>query len=329
MKKALVTGGCGFVGSHLVEELIQRGKEVVVLDDLSSGRKENLEGLDCKFIKRDIRLDLGPRFHDMEFDEIYHLAAIVGVKRVIDNPIKCANVGVGGIRRVIEHSVNYSCRLFTASTSQLYGINAGICGESQQISLGRTLVWTYAAAKALDEYLALAAHKMHNLQVTVGRFFNIIGSRQGLSSGHVLPTFINQALQDLPITVYGKGSQIRSFLYVKDATKAIVDLMETDKSIGEIYNIGTGKGISIIQLAEIVKETLGSKSEIVFVPYEKAYSGSYDDVRWRVAEIGKIKSVIDFEPSEDIQKMILDIVASDTWDRGFDTVYHLEDKEEK
>ena len=331
MKKALISGGAGFLGSWLCQELINRGRELIVLDDLSAGKLENIQdGIDAgkiKFIKRDVRKWNRVLPLVEECEEVYHLAAIVGVRRVIKDPINCVEVGVRGARNVIEASMLYNRRLFISSTSQVYGISGGICSESQSLSLGKTLVWSYACAKALDEYLALASHKMYNLQVTIGRFFNIIGPRQGLASSHVLPTFINQALQDLPITVYGKGSQIRSFLYVKDAVKAVVDLMETDKSIGEIYNIGTGKGISIVQLAEIVKETLNSKSEIVFVPYEEAYSGSYDDVRWRVAEVGKIKSIIDFNPSEDIQKMILDIVASETWDKGFDTVCHLGHKE--
>jgi UDP-glucose 4-epimerase len=323
--KALILGGAGFVGSHLCQELISRGREIIVLDDLSAGKLENIkEGIDedkIKFVKRDVRKwnKVAPLVE--EYEEVYHLAAIVGVKRVIKDPIKCVEVGVRGARNVIETSMMYNRRLFMASTSQVYGVNAGICGESQQISLGRTLVWTYAAAKALDEYLALAAYKMHGLRVTVGRFFNIIGTRQGLRSGHVLPTFVNQALKGEDITIYGTGRQIRSFLYVKEAVKAVVDLMETDKSIGEIYNIGTNVSYSIIQLAEIVKETLNSKSKITYVPYREAYQvNGYDDVNFRLAETTKIKSVIQFNPKKKLEDIILEIAVEMG---GFDTVYHL------
>jgi UDP-glucose 4-epimerase len=310
VKSALVTGGCGFQGSSLVRELMNRGREVVVMDDLSSGRLGNIENLNCGFYQADVTkieswLHLARNY---KVDEIYHLAAIVGVKRVLEDPIKCANVEIDGIRKVLDYSLRFDCRLFVSSTSSVYGRNAGICGEGQNIALGSSLVWTYASAKALSEYLVLTACRMNGLKATIGRFFNIIGVRQGLSSNHVLPSFIDKALRGEDIQIYGTGRQIRSFLYVKEAVKAVVDLMETDKSIGEIYNIGTNVSYSIIQLAEIVKETLNSKSKITYVPYREAYQvNGYDDVNFRLAETTKIKSVINFNPQKKIEDIILEI----------------------
>ena len=312
--KVLVTGGAGFIGSHLAEELLSRKNSVAIIDNLSTGSIKNIEHLknnrrfschvdtimNVKLMKKLIR----------ECDVIYHLAAAVGVKYIIDNPLESIKTNITGTEIILEYANKYGKKKsLLASTSEIYGKNMdGLRAfkETDDRVLGATTIprWSYSCTKALDEFLGLAYWREKKLPVVIARFFNTCGPRQTGRYGMVLPRFVKQALANRPITVYGDGTQTRCFSYVKDIVDAVISLMGCKKAVGEIFNVGNPVPISINDLARKVKNSTGSKSRIIRVPYERAYEKGFEDMKHRQPDITKIKRFIEFKPTVDIDGII-------------------------
>ncbi len=313
---SLITGGAGFIGSHLAETLVARGEEVIVLDDLSTGSVENIRhirahpSLHCFFESvRDRRL-LAELVD--ESDIVFHLAAAVGVRRIIESPVRTIETNVGGTELVLEAAAKKKKLVFVASTSEVYGKNANApFREDDDIVLGPTAKsrWSYATSKALDEFMALAYWKEKKLPVVVGRLFNTVGPRQTGRYGMVLPTFINQALEGAPITVFGTGKQSRCFGHVGEAVQAILRLVATDGAVGEVVNIGNDEEITIEDLARLVKQRTRSASPLQFVPYDEAYEPGFEDMARRVPSLEKLVRLAGFRPSTPLAAIIDNVVA--------------------
>jgi len=312
--KNLITGGAGFVGSNLAEELLRRNEEVVVIDNLSTGSVENIAHLKrqknfrCyidtimneKLIKRLIR----------DVDCVYHLAAAVGVKYVINNPLEAIETNVRGTEIVLELSNRLGKKkVLLTSTSEIYGkdrLNHRAFKEDDDRVLGPTTItrWSYSCTKALDEFLALAYWREKKLPIVIARLFNTCGPRQTGAYGMVIPRLVKQALMNQRMTVYGDGRQTRCFTYVSDVVSCLIKLMHHPKAVGEVFNIGNPKPITILELAQKIKKKIGSRSSIIFVPYEKAYNKGFEDMRHRESDITKIRRLINFEPKVDIDEML-------------------------
>lgn len=301
---ALITGGAGFVGSHLAEALVARGQRVTVLDDLSTGSVENLRGLRqnarvaCVFesmMNRGLLSELVD-----EADTIYHLAAAVGVRRIIESPVRTIETNIKGTELVLECAAKKGKPVFLASTSEVYGKNSRTpFREDDDIVLGASTRsrWSYATSKLLDEFLALAYFNEKKTPVVIGRLFNTVGPRQTGRYGMVLPTFVKQALEGAPLTVYGSGEQSRCFGFVGDVVEAMIRLMGCEKAFGEVVNIGNTDEITMLGLAELVRDRVGSRSEIVFVPYEQAYAPGFEDMMRRVPSVDKLQALVGFRPT--------------------------------
>lgn len=317
MKKALITGGAGFIGSHLAEALLRKKERVTIIDNLSTGSAENINHLKDNgdfsyYIDTIMNIDLMKRLV-RECDVIYHLAAAVGVKFIIDNPLESIKTNVRGTEIVLELANEFKKKAMVASTSEIYGKNMDgklSFKEDDDRVLGTTSIsrWSYSCTKALDEFLALAYYREKKLPVVIVRLFNTCGPRQTGRYGMVIPRFVRQALLNQPITVYGDGAQSRSFTYVDDAVKAIIGLAEHDRAVGEIFNIGNSKSISINELASLVKEKASSSSKIVHIPYEKAYEKGFEDMKYRQPDIRKIGELIGFKPTVGIDEMLDKII---------------------
>lgn len=311
----LVTGGAGFIGSHLTDMLLDDGNQVVVLDDLSTGNLENLKHCSEK-----------PGFHPVEgsildqdlvaslvekSDIVYHLAASVGVALVVDNLCETLDNNVRGTENIIKHANRCGGKkVVLASTSEIYGKSLDIpYKEDGDLVMGPTSVgrWGYACSKMLDELLALSYYKEHGLPVVILRFFNTVGPRQSGRYGMVLPRFVLQALQDKPITVHGDGTQSRCFTYVGDAVRAMVGISVLTQAEGQVFNLGSEREISINQLASTVKQTLNSGSPIVHVPYDAVFGTDFEDIHRRVPDISKIRRFIDFRADTQIEQIILEV----------------------
>lgn len=312
--RALVTGGAGFIGSHLCEALAARGDEVLVLDDLSTGRFENIEhieGLTCvvdSTLNREMVRDLV-----RDADVVYHLAATVGVQLVVDEPVKTILNNVGGTETVLEEACRYRRRLLITSTSEVYGKSAQeIFREEDDRVMGSTHLtrWGYAASKALDEFLALAYWHEKRHPLVIVRLFNTVGPRQTGRYGMVIPRFVRQALLNEPLTVYGDGQQSRCFTYVGDVVPALVTLMGRADLCGEVFNIGSAQRVTIEQLAKLIIARADSGSPIVYVPYDQAYGSGYEDMRHRAPCLDKIHQAIGYEPTTSLER-ILDLVIAD------------------
>ncbi len=315
--KALITGGAGFIGSHLCEELLGRRDEVTVIDDLSTGRRENIQHLEgnknFKFVygtilNREAMEDLVD-----ECDIVYHLAAAVGVKFIIDHPLKSMQTNVRGTEILLELASKGKKKVLFTSSSEIYGKKEnGLFKEEDDRVLGTTTIsrWSYSCTKALDEFLALAYYREKGLPVVIVRLFNTCGFRQTGRYGMVIPRFIRQALNGEPITVYGDGKQTRSFTYVTDAVKAMAELANHPKAVGEIFNLGSGEGITISGLAKKIKELSNSQSEIVYIPYEEAYQKGFEDMRHRVPDISKVRNLISYWPQVKLDDMLREIIES-------------------
>jgi len=312
--KILITGGAGFIGSHLAEALLGAGHSVAVIDNLSTGSMENIEAIrDRKgfsfYVDSIMNTSLMERLIG-EADSVFHLAAAVGVKYIIDNPLESIKTNVAGTEIVLDCANRQGHKkVIIASTSEVYGKNMdGLKAfrESDDRVLGTTTIprWSYSCTKALDEFLALAYYKEKKLPVVIVRLFNTCGPRQTGRYGMVLPRFIRQALTGRPITVYGDGTQTRCFTYVDDVIDALLALMGTDKAVGEIFNLGNPDSISIKDLAGKVKETTGSASRIINIPYEQAYEVGFEDMKHRQPDISKIKDLIGFDPKVPIDEII-------------------------
>lgn len=304
---SLVTGGAGFIGSHLTEALLKQGDEVFVVDNLSTGSFENIRHLKDNKNLRLIITDITdkPVLEPLvaQCDVIYHLAAAVGVKRIIEEPVETIETNILGTHTILSLAAKYNKKILISSSSEVYGKGNKVpFREDDDFVFGPTIKsrWSYACSKAMDEFLALAYFREKGLPVIIARLFNIIGPRQTGRYGMVVPTFIKQALEGEPITVYGDGKQTRSFAYVTDVIEAMIKLMNHPKCIGEIFNIGNDEEINITELASKVKEKTDSKSPIVYIPYDEAYEVGFEDMLRRAPDICKIKSLIGFEPSTDL-----------------------------
>ena len=297
--RALITGGAGFIGSHLAEALLDAGHEVEVVDDLSTGSMENIEHLKNRrgfqyVIDSVTNEDLLAEQTD-RCDVVFHLAAAVGVKLIVERPVHTIETNVHGTEVVLTQANKNSQKkklVIVASTSEVYGKSTEIpFREDADLRLGATWKhrWAYACSKALDEFLALAYWKEKKLPVIVVRLFNTVGPRQTGQYGMVVPNFVKQALAGQPITVFGDGSQSRSFTYVGDVVDALMRLVDEPKAVGEVFNVGNGQEISILGLAEKIKEMTGSQSEIVKVPYDQAYGAGFEDMPRRVPDITKLQ----------------------------------------
>ena len=314
--KILVTGGAGFIGSHLCERLILEGHNVVALDDFSTGRASNLTSLDSdnrfSLVEGTI-LDsktLNPLVDQADY--VFHLAAAVGVFNIINNPLACLLTNIRGTENVLEAAYVTGTPVFITSSSEVYGKNiSDSLKESDDRILGSpiTLRWSYSEAKAIDESLAYAYFIEKQLETRIVRFFNTVGPRQLGAYGMVVPRFVNAALKNEPITIYGDGNQTRCFAHVYDVIDAVIAIAFAKNTIGKVINIGNDFEISINNLAKKIVNEIESKSEIVYIPYEEAYGEGFEDMERRVPNIQLIKELVDWEPKRDLSNMIADISA--------------------
>jgi len=316
MTNYLITGGAGFIGSHLSEALLAGGHQVTIIDDLSTGKFENIEHLtDNPNFHFAIDTILNNNVLDRlasECDVIYHLAAAVGVRLVVEKPILTIETNFKGTEAVLKTALRYRAKVIITSTSEVYGKGDKLpFKEDDDVLFGPTVNsrWTYAGSKMMDEFLALAYWQEKGLPVVVCRLFNTIGPRQTGRYGMVVPRFVKQALTGEPITVYGDGEQRRSFTWVGDVVWALAQLAVTPKAVGEVYNLGQDKDISINELAELIKEMTDSSSEIKLIPYKEAYKEGFEDMRRRLPDISKIQSLIEYQHTKQLGD-ILDIVIA-------------------
>jgi UDP-glucose 4-epimerase len=312
--KILITGGAGFIGSHLTDRLVADGHQVTVLDNLATGRKENLaahlEGNTIKFVEGSILDLLLIENLVSETEYIFHLAAAVGVFNIVNHPLDSLLTNIRGTENVLEAAHKHSKPVFVTSSSEVYGKNVSdSLKESDDRILGApvTLRWSYSEAKAIDESLAYAYWVEKRLETRIVRFFNTVGPRQLGAYGMVVPRFVKSALNNEPITIYGSGEQTRCFGHVLDAVEAVVQIAFSENTIGKVINIGNNFEISINNLAKKVIEQTNSKSEVVYVAYEEAYGDGFEDMERRVPNIELIKSLVGWEPTRDLSKMITDI----------------------
>jgi nucleoside-diphosphate-sugar epimerase len=316
MTHFLITGGAGFIGSHLAEALLQRGDAVTVIDDLSTGRLENLLWLrsqsNFRFAIETITNETVMDRLVSECDAIVHLAAAVGVKLIVTDPVRTIETNVMGTEEVLRVARRYRRRVLLASTSEVYGKNEKVpFAEEDDSVFGSTTRsrWAYATSKALDEFLALAYQRSLGLPVLVARFFNTVGPRQRSRYGMVIPRFVRQALAGEPITVYGDGKQTRCFCNVRDVVAAVLGLLDEPKAVGQVFNIGSEEEISIRDLAERVRRLAGSTSKIVYVPYDQAYAQGFEDMQRRVPDITKIRAAIGWAPRVALDETIREVIA--------------------
>ena len=316
--KALVTGGAGFIGSHLAERLLKDGQEVVVVDNLSTGSLKNIEsfkeeaGFD--FIEGDIRNAELMNTLVEQCDVVFHLAAAVGVKLIADRPVHTIETNIGGTEVVLNVANKFGKKTLIASSSEVYGKNEAVpFSEDDDIVLGSTSMprWSYACSKAIDEFLALAFYQQYGLSVVIGRFFNTIGPRQTGRYGMVVPRFVQRALANEPVLIYGTGQQSRCFCYVEDVVDAAIGLMNCEEAAGEAYNIGSAEEITIESLADKIIEMTGSKSKKEFVSYEVAYGRPIEDMMRRLPSLERIKETIGWEPKTSLTEMLQVIIESE------------------
>ncbi len=313
----LITGGAGFIGSHLTRRLLARGDTIAVLDDLSTGSIANIRAFQgspgYSFAIDSLDNSLVLDRLASQADAIVHLAAAVGVQLVVERPTETIETNVLGTHAVLAAARRYRCRTLIASTSEVYGKGAKIpFGEEDDLLLGPSSRsrWSYAASKLLDEFLALAAYREHGLPVTVLRFFNTVGPGQTGRYGMVIPRFVRQALHEQPITVYGDGQQSRCFCHVQDTIAAVEALLDRpDTTAGEIYNIGSNTETTINELAQAVIDRSGSASELRYVPYSEAYAPGFEDMRRRVPDTTKIQHAIGWRAQRELAQIIDDVIA--------------------
>jgi nucleoside-diphosphate-sugar epimerase len=309
--RALITGGAGFIGSHLADALLAQGDEVDVIDNLSTGSIRNIDHLRThpRFKYVIDTLTNEPLLAELidRSDVIYHLAAAVGVKLIVEEPVHTIETNVHGTEVVLKHANKKKKLVFIASTSEVYGKSTDVpFREDADLVMGPTAKhrWAYACSKAIDEFLALAYWKERGLPVVIVRFFNTVGPRQTGQYGMVLPSFVRQALAGEPITVFGDGQQQRSFTYIGDVVGCLLKLAKEKRALGEVYNIGNGEEVSMLRLAQVVKARTGSSSEIVFVPYDEAYEAGFEDMPRRLPDLAKIHSLVGYEPKVQLEEII-------------------------
>lgn len=322
-RRCLVTGGAGFIGSHLVEHLLSLGRAVTIVDDLSTGRESNLAGVRdrIEFHRGTVSAVLRSGTLRGPFDDIYHLAAAVGVQRIIERPIESIETNVQETAELLRFAVGQGerpggggamPRVLIASSSEVYGKSAkSPFREDDDCVYGPTTAsrWSYACTKAIDEYLALAHHARHRLPAVVARFFNTVGPRQVGDYGMVVPRFVRAAMQGRSPQVFGDGQQSRCFCDVRDVVPAIVRLLDHAPAPGNVFNVGSDRPITMMELAELVIRTLGSRVRPVLIPYDEAYAPGFEDLRQRRPDIGRLRSAVGFEPTIGLERTIRDIAA--------------------
>ncbi len=313
----LVTGGAGFIGSHLAERLIQQKHNVTVIDNLSTGSPGNIRKLDqyenFEFVKADIRDSNIVNSLIRKTDLVFHLAAAVGVRLIAEQPVYTIETNVTGTQTILEAANKFNKRILVASSSEVYGKNENVpFAEDDDILLGSTRFprWAYACTKAIDEFLALAFHQQYGLEVIITRFFNTIGPRQTGRYGMVVPAFVNRALKNEPLLIHGTGKQTRCFCYVQDLVNALVELINSDNALGNVYNVGSTEEISIENLADKIITLTNSKSIKQYVPYEQAYGKPMEDMMRRVPDTKKIQQQIKWKPKLDL-KQALKLIIQD------------------
>jgi UDP-glucose 4-epimerase len=315
--KALITGGAGFVGSHLAEALLARGDEVFVIDDLSTGSIENIEHLKARpgfhyaidnMLNEPVTAELVDRV-----DVVFHLAAAVGVRLIVESPVNTIETNVHGTEAILKIANKKKKKVLIASTSEVYGkSNVVPFREDADLVMGPTHKgrWSYACSKAIDEFLALAYHKEKRLPVVIFRLFNTVGPRQTGRYGMVIPNFVRQALLGHPLTVYGDGQQSRCFTYVTDVVGALLGLADRDDAVGQVFNIGNDREeVTMLDLAKRVKARAKSSSEIVTVPYDQAYEEGFEDMRRRVPDLGKVRGLLGYEPRVHLDEILDHVIA--------------------
>ena len=314
--RALITGGCGFVGSHLAEALLDRGDTVTVIDNLSTGRFENIGHLGGRpgfhFAIETIANETVMDRLMSECDIVYHLAAAVGVDLIVREPVRVIETNINGSETVLRIGARYRKKVVLASSSEIYGKNEDVpFREDADRILGPTMQsrWCYACSKAMDEFLALAYAKQLALPVVIVRLFNTVGPRQTGRYGMVVPRFVRQALAGEPVTVYGDGQQTRSFCHVGDVVRAIIGLVDEPDATGDVFNVGSTEEVTIEALARRTVALARSSSEIVFVPYDEAYEVGFEDMRRRVPDITKVRSLIGWEPRVDLDGILDSVIA--------------------
>ncbi|HEX8410540.1 MAG TPA: GDP-mannose 4,6-dehydratase [Thermoanaerobaculia bacterium] len=314
--RVLITGGAGFIGSHLSDAYLERGDEVYIIDDLSTGSIDNIQ-----------HLKKHPRFHYTidtvqnyavlaelvdTCDVVFHLAAAVGVKLIVESPVRTIETNVRGTEIVLAAANKKKKKVLVASTSEVYGLSTEVpFREDGNLVMGATTKgrWSYACSKAIDEFLALAYWREKKLPTIVVRLFNTVGPRQTGQYGMVIPTLVKQAIAGKPLTVYGDGKQTRCFGYVNDVVGALMKLMDHQDAVGHVFNIGSNQEISISQLAERIKELTASESEIVYIPYSEAYEEGFEDMPRRVPDVTKIANLVGFAPKTDLDGILKQVIA--------------------
>jgi UDP-glucose 4-epimerase len=322
--KALITGGAGFVGSHLAEALIARGDEVYVLDNLSTGSIDNIEHLKGEpgfryaidsVMNEPVTAELIDRV-----DVVFHLAAAVGVRLIVESPVNTIETNVHGTEMVLKLANKKRKKVVIASTSEVYGKSETVpFREDADLVLGPTSKgrWSYACSKAIDEFLALAYHKERRLPVVVVRLFNTVGPRQTGRYGMVIPSFVRQALAGQPITVFGEGAQTRCFTYVGDVVGALMSLSDHPGAVGQVVNVGNDRDeVTILELARRVKQRTGSQSEIVKVPYDEAYEEGFEDMQRRVPDLSKLRALTGYQPRVQLDEILDRVIAYFSSDKG-------------
>ena len=313
--RALITGGAGFIGSHLSDAYVERGDEVFCIDDLSTGSIDNIAHLKghARYHYSIDTVHNQPVVAELidQCDVVFHLAAAVGVKLIVESPVRTIETNVKGTEVVLSQANKKKKKVLLASTSEVYGLSNDVpFREDGNLVMGATTKgrWSYACSKAIDEFLALAYWREKKLPTVVVRLFNTVGPRQTGQYGMVSPTFVKQALSGRPITVFGTGEQTRCFGFVRDVVGALIKLMERDEAVGEVFNIGSNEEVSIMELARRVKELTGSKSEIVTVPYDEAYEEGFEDMPRRVPDISKVGALTGFRPTVTLDQILQSVV---------------------
>jgi UDP-glucose 4-epimerase len=310
--RVLITGGAGFIGSHLADALIARGDQVIALDNFSTGSTANIKHItkNLEIIDGDIRNTDLINETTKDVDLVLHMAAALGVNTILESPLESISTNIAGSEVVLNAAANHKKRILIASTSEIYGKNPKqplnetddrVVGSPQKIR------WSYSDAKAIEEAMAFSLNQDKGLKVTTARLFNTVGPRQSAQYGMVVPRFVKAALSNEPINIYGDGTQSRVFCHVQDAIEALLALVATDKTINEVYNVGGTGEITIKQLAETIIKQTNSKSTIEYIPYEKAYAPGFEDMQRRVPEISKIKDAIKWQPQRDLIQIISDV----------------------
>jgi UDP-glucose 4-epimerase len=315
--KALITGGAGFIGSHLAESLLKSGNEVSVIDDLSTGSMQNIAHLKGQksfhFVRDTVRNASTMAVLVQQCDVVFHLAAAVGVQLIVDRPVHTIETNIHGTEVVLDTANRFGKKVLIASTSEVYGKSVAVpFREDDDMLLGSTRFsrWSYACSKAIDEFLALAYSQESGLEIVVARLFNTVGPRQTGQYGMVIPRFVERALKDEPLQVYGTGEQSRCFCYVGDVVEALTGLMGSQAASGKVFNVGTTEEITVADLADRVIRLAGSKSKKAFIDYETAYGREMDDMMRRVPSVDRIKRTTGWQPRTTLDETLTAIIRS-------------------